>query len=327
MFFRKKAEARVALPPVRPHGPTTKDWTKDRRIEASLRQRWIEDGFVVLPSVFDASQIGAYNEIVAKVRRDVDDGKDAYGYGDRIGQLHQKEPKLLELASAPQILTFLDWAFGDEPVLMGSLNFQRGTQQQAHIDAIFFWPEPCYAMAGAWVALEDIHPDAGPLFYIPGSHRWPFFHSDDVVRSRPELANRRDAAREGRLPAEEKGPLIGALADAWTEDLIRLHETHRAERVPISLRAGDVVIWHSLLAHGGSPRNNPAMSRLSAVFHYFGRSAGLFTFDQFMLYGAEELPHQTPQGPALHQYGALSYMRFPQFVTYSGGREIIHPLE
>jgi hypothetical protein len=28
-------------------------------------------------------------------------------------------------------------------------------------------------MCGVWLALEDIPAQAGPVFYLPGSHRWP----------------------------------------------------------------------------------------------------------------------------------------------------------
>jgi ectoine hydroxylase-related dioxygenase (phytanoyl-CoA dioxygenase family) len=31
-------------------------------------------------------------------------------------------------------------------------------------------PRPSF-LAASWVALEDVHPDAGPLFYYPRSHR------------------------------------------------------------------------------------------------------------------------------------------------------------
>jgi len=35
-------------------------------------------------------------------------------------------------------------------------------------------------LVGAWVAVEDIHPDSGPLVYYPGSHRLPYYLSKEV---------------------------------------------------------------------------------------------------------------------------------------------------
>lgn len=314
----------IHRPSVLPMGPNVLSWKVKGVLGGNLKRQWIKDGFVVIPNVFSQDQIQRYNAIVANVREEVDDGKDANGFGDRIGQLHQKEPALLELASSAKVTNFLKWALGDDPVLMGSLQFQKGTQQEAHIDAIFFWPRPAYSMAGVWVALEDIHEDSGPLFYLPGSHRWPFHRSEDIARIRPDLAERRVAALKGKLTLEERRALIGEMGNAWTNELIKLEQQYQVPRVPICMKAGDVVVWHSLLAHGGSPRNDVTRSRLSAVFHYIGKRAKLFTFDQFMLYDNAELLQQQPTNPEIRQYNGLLFMHFPQFVTYSGGKETLH---
>ena len=298
----------------------------DNRVPADLRNNWLTEGYAHLKGVFNAEQIAEYNAIVSRVRSEVDDGKDANNFGDRIGQLHQQETDLLKVAADSRIVDFLTWAFESEPVLMGSLQFEKGTQQEAHIDAIFFWPEPAYSMAGAWVALEDIDPDAGPLFYIPQSHRLPFFNSDDVVADDPALAARRQAARNGELSPEDKGALVNELGMAWTNRLLDLHAHVGIERVTLPVKAGDVIIWHSLLAHGGSPRINPEMSRRSAVFHYFGKTAGLYSFEQFMLFDRAELSNMEPLVLPKEQAFGLEYMVFPTFTTYPGGVETAHPV-
>ncbi|MBB5408232.1 hypothetical protein HDG34_002164, partial [Paraburkholderia sp. HC6.4b] len=128
----------------------------------------LRDGFAVLRGIFLQPESDHYNAIILRARGEVDDRNNDQGYGDRIGQLHQTEPDLLRLASSPRIHSFLRWAFNDDPLLMGSLQFEKGTQQEAHIDAILFRPEPACSMAGVWVAIEDIHADAVALFYIPG---------------------------------------------------------------------------------------------------------------------------------------------------------------
>jgi ectoine hydroxylase-related dioxygenase (phytanoyl-CoA dioxygenase family) len=289
------------------------------------RDAWTRDGFVVLPQVFSPGQLAAYRTVVDQVRTEVDDGKDEHGLGDRIGQLHQRHPELLDLAAAPQVLRFLTWAFGDDPVLFGSLNFERGSQQADHIDAIFFWPEPSYAMAGVWVALEDVDPDAGPLFYVPRSHTWPFLRSQDVVATRPELAARRAAA--ANLTDADRGALSWELYNAWLEDFLTMKARRKGESRPLPIKSGDVVIWHSLLAHGGSARKDPSLSRNSVVFHYIGRRTKLYTFEQFMLLDDSAVADALPQPMSLVDLdGRLSYMRYDYFVTHSDGKQVVHPL-
>jgi len=258
----------------------------------------------------------------------VKNGRDEYGYGERIGQLHQKEPDLLDLASNKSILDFLSWAFNDDPVLFGSLNFERGSQQDAHIDAIFFWPEPSYSMAGCWIALEDVAPEAGPLFYVAGSHSWPFFHSEHLARLDQDVANRRARARDTSTSPQDKAATVSELGVIWTEVFRGLEAKNGITRQPLALSAGDVVFWHSLLAHGGTPRLNPKLSRKSVVFHYIGRNTKLYTFEQFMLWDNKDLCDLPHQGMNLRNYkGRLDYMRYPYFVTYDGGAELINQLE
>jgi ectoine hydroxylase-related dioxygenase (phytanoyl-CoA dioxygenase family) len=306
--------------------PDKEGWREDSAVADVLREKWISDGYVVMNGVFDPDALRGYNGIVARVRASVEEGKDEYGFGERIGQLHQKETELLELAADTRIIQFLTWALGEQPVLFGSLNFERGTQQEAHVDAIFFWPEPAYCMAGVWIALEDVHPDAGPVFYVPGSHMGYFPHSEDVVATRPALAEARALARDGKLPDNRKAEFVGQLGNAWTSDFLAANEFDQTKRLSAMLKAGDVLVWHSLLAHGGSPRNNPSLSRRSAVFHFFGTNAKLYTAEQFALYGKNELAQQPSLKTEQRSYGNLRYMHFPYFVSYAGGREIMHSL-
>jgi hypothetical protein len=307
-----------------PLGPPNPGWPDDPSIEPALREQWIRDGVVLLRNVLTPEHIAEYNTVVRAARTSLDDEKDAHGFGDRVGQLHQRYPYLIGAAARKPILDFLRWAFGDEPVLFGSLNFDRGTMQEAHIDAIFFYPEPSYAMAGAWIALEDIHEDAGPLFYLKGSHRWGFNRGEDAVATRPELASRRAAAASGSATPEEKGTAVVDVANAWTQDLLAAEVERGATREKFLVRAGDVVIWHSLLAHGGSPRINPALSRKSAVFHYLGASSKLYTFEQFFLHDRERLGEQPDTRMPMGSFSGLRYMKFPNVTSYVGGREILH---
>jgi ectoine hydroxylase-related dioxygenase (phytanoyl-CoA dioxygenase family) len=113
-------------------------------------------------------------------------------------------------------------------------------------------------LAGAWVALEDVHPDAGPLFYYPGSHH----------RVRKHLfAN-------GTVLAEGDGPHVRAFEEYLQNEC----ESLGLDRVLFMPKKGDVLIWHSALVHGGSPRANLDLTRKSMVSHY--STAEAYPFDR-----------------------------------------------
>lgn len=295
-------------------GPSRKDWIHDKINNDILKETYLRDGVAVLKNVFNYDQIKQYNKIVKSERASCEDGKNEYGFGDRIGQLHQKYPDLLKMADNKNIINFLKWAFDDTPIVFGSLNFDRGTQQGVHKDGIFFWPEPHYSMAGVWVALEDINEDSGPLFYIPGSHKWPFYFSEDVISLDPELEKVRINAVNAS--PEERALCTSKVGSLWGNVLRAQEKKMNGERVTFNLKAGDVVIWHPLLAHGGSPVNNPKLSRKSVVFHFISKNTKLYTHEQFMLHRNSDLKSLSHQELNLNKFGDLEYMQYGYYVTY-----------
>jgi len=144
----------------------------------------------------------------------------------------------------------LDRLLGAEPVTINSLNFRHGSQQPAHIDTWYMPPPKTGSLVVASLSLEDVHPDAGPLFYYPGSHRIPpyvFSHGGihAVDAEMPECRAYLD--REIAARNLKKEFLFG--------------------------KKGDVFLWHAQLLHGGSPINDLARTRSSLVVHYWGLDA------------------------------------------------------
>ena len=177
---------------------------------------WKEKGYFIFKNLISNEKVDAYNEIISYERSLMDDGKNEFGFGDRIGQLHQKSKQLLEILNTEKLLNFIRVTLDDEPCVFGSLNFDRGTEQGVHVDSLFFYPEPHYSMVGVWVALEDISLDSGPLFYVSESHKLPFYFSNQLCTKYPEMANKIKNAREGVI---EKGSASGEFGNLWCKDL------------------------------------------------------------------------------------------------------------
>lgn len=77
------------------------------------------------------------------------------------------------IAANPVIVDLLGKLYGRPAFPFQTLNFPVGTQQDAHSDSVHFSSQPERFMCGVWLAMEDVSDRAGPLFYVPGSHRWP----------------------------------------------------------------------------------------------------------------------------------------------------------
>jgi ectoine hydroxylase-related dioxygenase (phytanoyl-CoA dioxygenase family) len=117
---------------------------------------------------------------------------------------------------------------------------------------------PCQFVA-SWIALEDVAEHGGELFYFPGSQRFEDYIYGEKYKSLSEA--KRGGCDSGSLTKE----LVGHVTSL----------TDRAAALGIPkatfmARAGDALIWHSELVHGGMPVSRD-MTRKSLVTHYCPR--------------------------------------------------------
>ncbi len=154
------------------------------------------------------------------------------------------------IATEPAMLALLTKLYGRAAFPFQTLNFERGSQQHVHTDAVHFNSWPQGFMCGVWVALEDVTADNGPLLYCPGSHRWAIYDNEQTMAT-PADRNR---------PASQ-----AAFHDLWNA-LIADRNATPTRFLP---RAGQALIWAANLLHGGAPIVDPQATRWSQVTHYY----------------------------------------------------------
>lgn len=96
-----------------------------------------------------------------------------FGSVTRVQDAWRENEDVRAIASNALVLELLGKLYGRKAFPFQTLNFPVGTEQPLHTDAVHFSSIPKRFMCGVWLAMEDIRADAGPLCYIPGSHRWP----------------------------------------------------------------------------------------------------------------------------------------------------------
>ena len=176
----------------------------------------------------------------------------------RIQDLWQRSAAVQSLATLPQIIEPLEAYFGRQAIPFQTLNFKFGSQQAAHSDLIHFTPDPIEFMCGVWVALEDVHEDAGPLEYFPGSHTWPVL-----------------GLKEAGAPADQKPEVAYGL---YYEPAMA---AQIAQRQAVSSRGlikkGQAIVWAANLVHGGASRRDEQKTRYSQVTHFFFQDCAYHT--------------------------------------------------
>ena len=176
----------------------------------------------------------------------------------RIQDAWQFDEDVKAIASNPQVLALLTKLYGREAFPFQTLNFPVGTQQAAHSDSVHFSSLPERFMCGVWLAMEDVHESAGPLFYCPGSHSWPIVTNAMIGRR-----GYGSEARSAQVPFEE----------AWQA----MCEANGVDQEPFLARKGQALIWSANLLHGGSRQTDPTLTRWSQVTHYFFENCIYYT--------------------------------------------------
>jgi len=221
------------------------------------------DGFVVVEGLVSEAQIDrtwqAYERAIAQgvVTPPAEKVTGQDPWPGRVLNPHHRIGEFRSILHHRGILRWIALFLGQRVMPYQTIAAHKGSQQLAHSDAIHMSTYPLGYMAAAWIACEDIHPDCGPLFYYPGSHRLDYVLSREIGMAPQDNAN-----DQYRHYVDRYEPLIGA----------RIRDLGLQPRV-FTARKGDVLFWHHNLLHGAIPRRDLALSRKSIVCHYFARGA------------------------------------------------------
>jgi phytanoyl-CoA hydroxylase len=236
--------------------------------DAVLLHGFVDDGFLALSVGVDAAFADALDREIDDVweRRPADLAVSAPGraarptsfrdydgpvrpLGYRIPDLHSHSTRARDLYLDPEIFRVLELIFDQPAIAFQSLYFEYGSQQGLHRDPMFVATRPQSHLLAAWIALEDVTPESGPLSYVPGSHRLPYF----------EFEPGKITCATG-VPPEKR------------QEFSRVtHEMLRAEGFEtkaLTCKRGDVFIWHGGLLHGGTKIKDSSQTRRSFVVHY-----------------------------------------------------------
>jgi hypothetical protein len=176
----------------------------------------------------------------------------------RVQDAWKFDEDVKQIAANQQILQLLSKLYGRRAFPFQTLNFPVGTQQSLHSDSIHFSSIPERFMCGVWLAFEDVSPEAGPLAYLPGSHRWPILSN--------AMIGRRGSDNRG-LPAQ----------DPFDEPWAALVEASDLQREHFLPRKGQALIWAANLLHGGAKQIDPTLTRWSQVTHYYFENCIYYT--------------------------------------------------
>ncbi len=251
------------------------------------REQYRELGFIICRNILAPDLIEAHVAQVAALLREfgVTDVSSMVALPVKVDDefmvamlaLHQRGEAARRLIFNRLAGTVLRQLFEAEPVLAfaRSALWEPG-DMRAHVDTAFRSPDPPYAVCRSWCALEDIHPDSGRFYLIPGTHRslTPRL-CDEVLGERPDLL-----ALSRQLAADPRA-WRSLFARGWP--LVNAKIADRIDgnaKISFDLSKGDVLFFNPAVAHGVLACANPRLTRKMMICEWTARDASAARTDR-----------------------------------------------
>ena len=239
--------------------------------QAELLEKWITDGFVIIPEAISEEVVSAalgdleraYHGQIPEMRfeihgvgRSVPWAQEALTNPAKALDLHWHSKAARNLIFASPVLDFLHLIFERRALATQTLGFWRGSQQNAHQDTAYVNYSLPMQFAASWIALEDVVEGAGELFYHVGSHRIAEYRFLGKFKGAVEAARMRKGTNQ--IPFQ---------MDEHLERIVKQANGLQLRTERLLAKCGEALIWAADLAHGGS-QISAAHTRKSLVTHY-----------------------------------------------------------
>lgn len=168
---------------------------------------------------------------------------------------HKRDALSMDIMLDSRFEKILEDLFGEPALAAQSMFYYKppgGRGQALHQDNFYLTVAPGTCMA-AWLAVEDIDPENGGLFVVPGSHQTDVQcpHVADMTKS---FAIEEVDVPQGMTP------------------------------IPTHMKAGDVLFFNGSLIHGSYPNQSKDRFRRSFICHYMPASSTQISYGYFPLY-------------------------------------------
>jgi len=264
------------------------------------RAAYQNDGFIVVPDVFSASEIAELRAVTEEFVRasatvaandEIYDLEDSHSAAEprvrRIKTPHAHHDAYQRASRHPAVVAILEELWGSVRYDTGKLNLKSagyGAPIEWHQDWAFY-PHTNDDLAAVGIMLDDFTMENGPMMVIPGSHQGPIY--------------------------DHHGP-DGCFCGAIDPVSARLD---LGQAVPCLGKAGSITIHHVRAVHG-SATNFSGADRRFLLFQYraadawplLGLKEGIGKFDEQLIVGEPSLaprltpvPVRMPLPPAAHQ--------------------------
>jgi ectoine hydroxylase len=210
---------------------------------------WPEKGYLIWKGFYSSE---AADALSLEVEGLLSDKSVDFNYtGRKIMQAHERSDRANAFFRNERLLNLLSFLLGREAIPFQTINFLEGSRQKAHADVMHMSTFPRGFLIAGWLALEDIGEETGPLFFYPGSHRWPYIGNGDIGLSKDALLIE---------------PNVNARYEAVVEQQIQQHSAKPELFLAKKRRSSDLARQPVAWRHAGNKRRQHAQEHGSTLF-------------------------------------------------------------
>jgi ectoine hydroxylase-related dioxygenase (phytanoyl-CoA dioxygenase family) len=260
--------------------------------------RYRERGYVVVENAVDRRDLdAALDSLRALQARGAVSQNDRYNAAGRVDfrkipNLAKSNEAFRRLACAPAVVSAIEALIGQEALLFRDVMVVKPARDGAHLDYhqdSEYWDIEPRALVSAWFTFRDVGVADGCLRVIDGSHLRRYTHDILIREDRPlpswitaglrrlvSLSGTGDSDASGFSAARSvKNAVLGRFTRhagflAKLQDLhARIPEDEKRRAVDLPVRAGSVVLFHSMLLHA-SNTNTSDLERPAYIPSYMG---------------------------------------------------------
>ncbi len=180
----------------------------------------------------------------------------SYNSSPRIVESYKYSENCKKLSKLSKVKKLIDYIYDDKGVPFSTINFIKSTEQPLHSDYAHFGTLPENKIIGAWIALEDIDPNSGPLKIVPKSHKLKNYNFIKENKNKTP-----SSLREIKKNYEK-----------YERYVRRIIKKKKLKVVTPKMKKGDCLLWESNMLHGSPNCKNNKLSRMSQVTHWTFRS-------------------------------------------------------
>lgn len=251
----------------------------------NLHEAFAREGYLILHDVLPLDEIDACAVELAALRSQRPEltvpssasARDRINSMVKLAQAGNDIDAVEQIALHPAVCDALRQVFGHAPVARytrlleqspGALPANAERRGTPHLHNFGMSTRPPGGRAIVWTPVDDVHPEAGPMWFLPRSHIELASFPDRLLDAHPDSRHRLHQMWKQGAPAEswlEWHAQVGERSMAMLADW--MDETG-ARPVPVMLRRGDALIFSNDLLHGTLRARSPAIPRRILFTHY-----------------------------------------------------------